>query len=237
LIGLVIIVKEKNLISDKFDITFKDLTREKYLYYVNNREMEHQIGRLFNMNKIFEQIKKDNIPGDIIEFGVYQGFSLSWLARFRDLHKLNNRKIIGIDSFEGLPITSGPWVKHTFGDSTEVIVNKTLQQQLTNIQQRNIIIIKAWFDDLALEKKLQTETNSLALIHIDCDLKVSLQSIFNLIELYLKGIQFLLFDDWGICDEEIPLGFNEWESSHSFIKSEIIYKTFLTRYYKIYSYT
>jgi O-methyltransferase len=219
-------------LNDKFDISLDDLIEKMYLRYFNDREMEHQIGRLLNMNKIVKEIKDNNIPGDFIEFGVHQGFSLMWLARLRDLHELNDKKIIGIDSFEGLPINSTLWAKGCFSDTTQAIVQQTLRSNLTDTQCQNIIIIKSWFDEPTLFDKLQVESNSLSLIHMDCDLKVSLESAFLLIEKYLAGTQYILLDDWGVCEEEIPTGFNEWKDAHPYSKSKMIYDTNITRYYK-----
>jgi O-methyltransferase len=221
-----------NPLNDKFDILLDDLTEDVYSRYSNDREMEHQVGRLLNMNKIVKEIKDNNTPGDFIEFGVHQGFSLMWLARLRDLHGLNDKKIIGVDSFEGLPISSGFWQKACFDDTSNDVVKQTLQSNLTDTQCQNITIIKSWFDEPTLFDKLQVESDSLSLIHMDCDLKVSLRSAFLLIEKYLAGTQYVLFDDWGICDEEIPTGFREWKDTHPYSKSKI-YDTNITRYYKV----
>ena len=219
-------------LNDKFDIQLDDLTEDVYLHYSNDREIEHQVGRLINMNKIVKEIKDNNIPGDFIEFGVHQGFSLMWLARLRDLHGLNDKKIIGVDSFAGLPISSSVWSKGGFSDTSQTIVQQTLQSNLTDTQYQNIVIIESWFDELALFDKLQIESNSLSLIHMDCDLKVSLESAFLLIEKYLAATQYILLDDWGVCEEEIPIGFNEWKDVHPYSESELVYDTNLTRYYK-----
>ena len=53
------------------------------------------------------------IEGDIFEFGVYTGRSLALLSHFHQLNKQSihkipfERKIVGFDSFNGLPCTDG----------------------------------------------------------------------------------------------------------------------------------
>jgi hypothetical protein len=219
-------------INNIFDIGINDLTEEMYLHHLKDVEMEHQIGRLSNMAKIIRAIRDENILGDFIEFGVYKGFSLMWLARLRDLYGLNDRKIIGVDSFGGLPMASGPWIKDAFSDTNEEVVDKTLQSNLLDAQRKNIVIIKSWFDDPALVDKLRLDIKSLALIHMDCDLKVSLRDAFSLIEPCLRGSQYLLLDDWGVCESEIPVGFDEWKTGHPFVETNVVYSTHITRYYK-----
>ena len=47
-----------------------------------------------------------NLPGDIIEVGVFKGASLLRFATFREILENNNsRKIVGFDSFGSFPIT------------------------------------------------------------------------------------------------------------------------------------
>lgn len=217
------------MINNINDIRLEDLTEDVYDYYKHkqyNREFEHQIGRLKNMSKLIKYIKDNNIDGDFIEFGVYQGFSLMWLAKFRDIYGLNN-KIIGIDSFEGLPISSTCWGKGNFNDTSIELAGETIKNN------DNIVLIKSWFNNPELLKNIQSETNKLSLIHIDCDLKYSLKQVFDVIRTYLTDIHFILFDDWGINDEEIPSGFREWQKENLQFNCEMISETDITRYYKI----
>ena len=60
---------------------------KKYLYYWN------------------ELTELDSIPGDIVEFGVHQGTTLSYLCHLTEIldHPNSSRKIIGFDTFNGFP--------------------------------------------------------------------------------------------------------------------------------------
>jgi O-methyltransferase len=195
-----------------------------------DREMEHQVFRLLNMSRVVKEISDNDIPGDFIEFGVYQGFSLVLLAKLRDLYGLSDRRIIGIDSFNGLPADGDQWRIGQFSDTGPEVVDQMLQSNLSHAQNQNIIIIKSWFDDVTLPA-----IESLSLIHMDCDLGVSLTEAFNVVETYLQGTQYLLFDDWGISKEEIPKSFNEWALRHPDITLEMFSETKITRYYKSYT--
>jgi hypothetical protein len=95
-------------------------------FYKSNftiRELEHQVGRYLNMKKIVNEVKKEKIDGDILEFGTYQGLGLLMLNLcFED----NNRKFIGIDSFEGLPHSSTVWEKGAFHDTSMQLTFKNI---------------------------------------------------------------------------------------------------------------
>ena len=49
-------------------------------------------------------------------------------------------------------------------------------------------------------------------MHIDCDLRDSAYDALELIKEYLnnKKTIFILFDDWGVHQNEIPDGFYKW---------------------------
>ncbi len=109
---------------------------------LGDKEIEHQIGRLKNFKKIVSEMKQNNIKGDIIEFGTWQGFSLLWLSYFIERQALFSKKIIGIDSFEGLPNTKGIFAKGAFSDTSKAECENNLKQSpyLYGVTKRNIFI-------------------------------------------------------------------------------------------------
>lgn len=221
-------------------LSLQDLTEEYYRQIrktpesVGNRELEHQVGRLLHMRQVVQEIRDRNIPGDFVEFGVYRGFSLGWLAKFRFNCGLQ-RKIIGVDSFEGLPFSSGPWVRGTFSDSSVLDVHHELFLQIEAAEGENMVIVKSLFNEPGLREQLLRETQQLALIHIDCDLRQSLLETLDLISPLLRGTQYLLLDDWGVVETEIPQGFEEWKLAHPLIQTEEISSTNITKYFRIHS--
>src|SRR5262249_47193684 len=55
-------------------------------------------------NAAIEYINYEAVPGDIVEFGVFTGVSLALFAKAYSFdHKGMVRRIVGLDSFEGLP--------------------------------------------------------------------------------------------------------------------------------------
>lgn len=66
---------------------------------------DSRIGKMLTHYELFKMIK--NLPGDIVECGVFAGVSLVRFVSFRNLlENLNSRKIIGFDTFDKFPPTT-----------------------------------------------------------------------------------------------------------------------------------
>ena len=88
----------------------------KFLDYSIENKWDYEIGyyltcdnsRILKSLNQYELYKKIiNLPGDIIECGVYKGGSLIRMATFRDaLEVESSRKIIAFDAFGSFPRTS-----------------------------------------------------------------------------------------------------------------------------------
>lgn len=210
----------------------------KLFYYVLSllalKEGEHQIGRFISLNKIFKEIKNRGLSGDIIEFGSYQGFSLYWLSKFRDKYGLKAR-IIGIDSFEGLPETSTVWQKGKFNDTSfeQAVLNVTKALAIAKLEDKNNIILKGLFNDQNIISSVKKNCKKAVLVHIDCDLGSSSDHALKLIDtLELSDTWFLLFDDWGCHPDEIPESFDRYYDSCKYLYSiEQYLRTDMTNYF------
>jgi len=217
---------EMNIIG----VTSKDYENYKYI-----REAEHQIGRFINMQKILKEIEDTSLIGDLVEFGTWQGQGL----RLFDLaitHK-TNRKLVGIDSFEGLPETSTVWHKGTFSNTSKDMVAKTLDSNIKNFD--SVELIQGWFDNPSVANELYEKVKDISIVHLDADLASSTTTALNILEKYMEGRtspMFLLFDDWGCHPNEVPEAFNSWLASVKSkynIQEEIVGYTNLTRYFKL----
>jgi hypothetical protein len=186
------------------------------------------------MKDIITEIKKDDIDGDVLEFGTWQGLGLLIINLCFGNH---NRKLIGIDSFEGLPETSTVWEKGQFNNTTLNLTQKNIATNSSN--KESFKLIKGWFNDKSVSQSLYKETNNIALIHFDADLGSSTTQALKIIEPYLKNRSkpiYFLFDDWGCHQDEVPDAFFDWLKT-----AQLTYKiqalkmstTRLTRYYKI----
>lgn len=152
------------------------------------------------------------IEGDIIEFGVYTGRSLALLSYYHNLnkngiHSINfERKIVGFDSFSGLPDSDNHprWKKNMFGINHSYhpilgIGDKVTPNVIyTLFEQCNLSkpYIEMGDFNTTLPKTIKHKYKKVALVHIDCDLYESTKTVLFGIESILQEGTILLFDDW-----------------------------------------
>ena len=69
------------------------------------RTAETMVGlkRLRNIRECVEQVLEDQIPGDLIETGVWRGGSCIYMRAILAAHEISDRTVWVADSFEGLP--------------------------------------------------------------------------------------------------------------------------------------
>ena len=213
---------------------------DKAFYEANKSvtEIEHQVGRYLNMKNICEEIVATGLEGDVVEFGTWQGLGLILLSRCFSGDR-TRRKLIGIDSFEGLPESSTVWRKGTFSNTSIEEVKRNTESKMGPNDRLSVELIKGWFSDRAVEEELSALCKEIALVHFDADLGSSTTQALALIQPYLinrtKPVYFL-FDDWGCHPDEVPDAFLNWLSGARATLSLQAHKlcsTRFTRYYKI----
>ena len=117
--------------------------------------------------------------GLILEFGVYSGSSINYIAR------KTRSTVYGFDSFEGLP---EKW-RDGF-DKSAFNLDGKLPVCETNVQ-----LIKGWFDN-TLPDFLSKHTESIKFLHIDCDIYSSTKTIFANLETRIVHGTVIVFDEY-----------------------------------------
>jgi hypothetical protein len=125
----------------------------------------------------------DNITsadGILCEFGVFQGFSINYIAS-----KIP-KTIHGFDSFEGLPeFWRSGFDQHFF-----------MVQDHNQIKFRsNVVIHKGLFNRTIPEFK-EENPRKVSFIHVDCDLYSSTKTIFDLLGDRISSGCVILFDEY-----------------------------------------
>lgn len=169
-----------------------------------------QYNSLTYWNDLFKHVSDKNLQGDIIECGVGDGQSLSYiLFNLITSNKLVGKKYYGFDSFEGFPTigeydysTRNP-KKGEWNHTSEEFVKENLIDLGFKIKDfKNIFFIKGFFED-SFEIKLN-EIDKIALLHIDCDLysstKLSLESWYDKVE--PNGV--IVFDEYLNSINQFP---------------------------------
>jgi hypothetical protein len=120
------------------------------------------------------------VPGLVMEFGVCDGVTISQLA------SLAGQQVHGFDSFEGLP---EDWThfqkKGRFSRGGRV----------PDLGLANVRLHKGWFDQ-SLPRFLAEHGEAARLVHVDCDLYRSTNTVLTLLEPRIVPGTVIVFDEY-----------------------------------------
>ncbi len=192
-------LNRSDLLKDKdFQSIYSKVGTRKSKYTLTSME------RCYSLYKAIQYIAKGNIPGDIVECGVWRGGSAMLAALTLIKNDQTYRKIYLYDTYEGMSkptdkdidIHGVPyrllWEKEK--ELLTVSLNEVKKNMLsTGYPEENIIFIKGMVEDTIP----LTIPNQVALLRLDTDLYES--TYHELIHLYPKVIPqgVLIIDDYG----------------------------------------
>lgn len=125
-------------------------------------------------------ISKITVTGLIAEFGVWNGYSINYVAERR------NQTIYGFDSFQGL---KEDWSGHSYRKG-KFDRGGVLPQVASNVT-----LIKGWFDD-TLPGFLGSNEGPFSYIHLDADTYESTSVVLKLIGNRITKGTVIVFDDY-----------------------------------------
>jgi hypothetical protein len=165
-----------------------------------------RIGKLLNHLEIYNKII--DLPGDVLEFGVYKGASIVRLLTFRNLLENEfSRKVIGFDIFGKFPdelkLESDKKFVERFENAGGYGIGKEeLETHLNNKGLKNYNLIKGDILKTIPEFLSKNPSLKISLLHIDVDVyeptKVILENLWDRV---VKG-GVLMLDDYGTVEGE-----------------------------------
>ncbi len=153
-------------------------------------------------------ISKVSVKGLYLEFGVYKGQTIDFIA------KQVPQTVFGFDSFEGLPeFWRDGFDKGTFA------LNK-----LPKVEE-NVVLVKGYFDQSLPDFLLKYESEPIAYLHIDCDLYSSTKTLFEHLKSNIVPGTVIVFDEY--------FNFPGWEEDEfrafkEFVEENQLKYTYLT---------
>lgn len=174
----------------------------KSLNLRNSCEFSHSmIGRqrLDNIEHCLDGIRTDNIPGDVIETGVWRGGASIFMRGYLAAYDMQQRKVWVADSFEGLPKPSLPQdAGYDFSAEKMPILAISLEEVKENFRRydlldEQVVFLKGWFKDTLPNASIE----NIALARLDGDLYESTLDALN--SLYHKIVPggYIIIDDYG----------------------------------------
>lgn len=205
-----------------------DFDEKTAFFYENGFFLTSELYRMGNLLTHYELYKKIiNLPGDVVELGVFKGSSLIQFATFRELlENENSRKIIGFDVFGEFPsaqkVASDVKFVNDWNNKFEkdFVSKQDIYSSLEHKGISNVELVQGNIDNTIDEYLFQNPHTRIALLHIDTDTyepaKVGLEKLFDRV---VKG-GIIIFDDYATIEGE-TIAVDEFLADKDYIISKL----------------
>jgi len=126
------------------------------------------------------------VPGHYLEFGVFTGGTIRYIAAQLRRGGRSDASIHGFDSFEGLP---GAWSGFSLGQAAF-----SRGGRMPRVPS-NVRLHKGWFND-TIPKWRDTVAGPIAFIHVDCDIYSSTVEVLDGVHSRLQPGTVIVFDEY-----------------------------------------
>lgn len=147
-------------------------------YIEKNLQNAREISSRYEMFRF--ALDNVSIEGLFLEFGVYMGDSINYIA------KQTSKQIHGFDSFDGLPEYWEPGY-----DKGALAIKNKRKLKFIN----NVVLHVGYFKD-TLPGFVEKNRDDVALLHIDADLYSSTCTVFSYLENQIKKGTIIIFDEY-----------------------------------------
>ncbi len=169
--------------------------------------------------KLLQDLKGKDI-GDYLEFGVFNGSSMSSMYLTAKKLDLVSMSFFGFDAFQGLPPEAekedaGVWEKGFYACSFEKM-KECLKGK--NIDPKDINWVKGWYKDTLTKNTIkQYKLDNIGIVFIDCDTYSSSKAVLNFIAPLITEEAIFCFDDWKLNDLDLK-EMGEYKSFNEFLE-------------------
>jgi hypothetical protein len=154
------------------------------------------------IDKVMDYLVGAELPGDYVEFGVFQGATFAFAVKRMSEH-LPGLRFVALDSFEGLPPPAEADVQQGYSSGfTQGQFNCSKAQFLANLAEfgaplDRVLTFEGWFDQsLRPGGAAAAAVSHVAAAWIDCDLYASTVPVLDFLTPRLSVGSVLVFDDW-----------------------------------------
>ncbi len=165
-------------------------------------------------------VNGNQITGDYLEFGLYQGKTFFQAVKAANYFKLRSMRFWGFDSFEGLPepcdeqtATNG----YTEGRFACSVHDFEQRMRHAGMDRPRVELVAGWYKD-SLTVEVQQRVPKAAVVWVDCDLYHSAKLVLEFVTPLVQEGTVLIFDDWfafrGNPREGEQRACGEWLKGH-----------------------
>jgi O-methyltransferase len=169
--------------------------------------------RLDNLQMCIEQTIVDQVPGDLIETGVWKGGATIFMRAVLKVYGVDDRTVWVADSFEGLP---APNPEKYPADANETWhLRPELRVSLEEVQQNfakyslldhRVKFLKGWFRDTLSGAPIER----LSILRLDGDMYESTMDALSALYPKLSPRGYAIVDDYGLPNEGCRLAVHDY---------------------------
>jgi hypothetical protein len=180
----------------------KDLIQRFVVFAKVGRFITITPHRLEMLQKAFQYVTNEKVPGEYFEFGVARGLTFSGAYHIARKYHAPTNEFYGFDSFEGFPELheiDKKFIRFKTGDEnwTQDTFSRTLQD--AGVPKEVVRVVPGWFKDSltpTLQNSLREGRVKASIVWVDCDLYESTLQVLNFITPLLQNGTVIIFDDW-----------------------------------------
>lgn len=156
--------------------------------------------RLDHLQTTIETILADNVPGDLLEAGVWRGGASIFMQAVLTVHDARDRRVWLCDSFEGLPPPSPNFPADAGLTLHEFSILAVSEEEVRGNFNRydlagdNLRFVKGYFESTLKDAPI----GSLALLRMDGDMYSSTISILDALYEKVSAGGFVVIDDYHL---------------------------------------
>lgn len=154
--------------------------------------------RLRNIRQCVETILQGDVPGDLLEAGVWRGGAVIYMRALLKHYGDTKRSVWVADSFEGLPPpTDNPHDAHSIFHHFEYL-SVPLDDVKKNFAAHGLLDERVQFLPGFFERSLRVAPiESLSLLRVDCDMYGSVRAVLDALYEKVSPGGFVIVDDYG----------------------------------------
>jgi hypothetical protein len=175
------------------------------------------VRRLANVRMLVERIIEGNVPGDLIETGVWRGGACIMMRAVLNAYGVKDRRVWVADSFSGLPEPDS----EKYPADTDAVFHSypelsvSLEAVRHNIENYSLLddqvcFIKGWFRDTLLSAPVER----LAVLRLDGDLYESTIIALNAFYDKVSAGGYVIIDDYHVVPPCKAAIHDFWKSRH-----------------------
>jgi O-methyltransferase len=152
------------------------------------------IRQLDQMQRCIADVLENNVPGDVLEAGVWRGGMTIFMRAVLKAYGDVERKVWVVDSFEGLPAIDRKndtfdWAEGYFAVSLAKVQSNFARYGLLDDQ---VCFLKGFFSDTLPDRRI----GKLSVLRIDADLYTSTMEVLSALYPSLSVGGYAVFDDY-----------------------------------------